>query len=265
MFGGRADRLRHVKLYDLVIPLSSQLFSRLETLTIAGARISPDPSTNQIIDVLRQCPELRPFELDYSGRVGIHASDTTVSEAEAVHLPLLASFVVGLNNAVTFSRIISSVRVPACRRFILTCKDPTRSILSHESNDFITAVFSTIQRLPRIWLMFNAGGLSMSGHDNESEGMISILLSHSSPWEDLLSLIEHTAKSGPRPPINADMYCDLALFPRLADILRRMLSITELKLTGSSNEYIAQLSHRTLNDGKYEWILPNLKELSLYD
>ncbi|KAG8995026.1 hypothetical protein FRB94_009500 [Tulasnella sp. JGI-2019a] len=266
MFSGRAGRLRHVKLCDLVIPLSSQLLSRLETLTITGARVSPGPSTNEIIDVLRRCPELRSFELDYSSEVGIRASGATVSEVEAVHLPLLISFDVRLTNAAAFNRIISSVRVPACTRFILTCNDPTSSIFSHESTHFMAALFSTIQCLPRIWLMLEVDGLSMGGSDNRSDTMISILLARSSPWEDLDLLIEATTESGPWPPINANMYCENpAPFLQVVDILCRMPSITELKLTGNSNEYIAQLSHPTFHNGEYGWILPNLKTLSLCD
>ncbi|KAG9024354.1 hypothetical protein FRB95_011621 [Tulasnella sp. JGI-2019a] len=207
MFGGRADRLRHVKLYDLVISLSSQLFSGLETLTIAGARVSPGPSTNEIVDVLRRCPELCAFELDYSGEEEIRTSDAIPSEAEEAHLPLLTSFNATLTNATALNRIISSIRVPACSEFTLACNDPTNHIFSNESTHFTTALFSTIHRLSRMWLKFDADGFSMDGQDDESDAGIDTLLVRGSPLENFALILEHGTKSGPWPPTYADISC----------------------------------------------------------
>ncbi|KAG9019987.1 hypothetical protein FRB95_005289, partial [Tulasnella sp. JGI-2019a] len=65
MFSEGADRLRHIDLFNVPIPWSSRLLSGLETIRIIGLNFGPSPTSSEITDVLRCCPELRSFELVY--------------------------------------------------------------------------------------------------------------------------------------------------------------------------------------------------------
>ncbi|KAG9001454.1 hypothetical protein FRB94_004769 [Tulasnella sp. JGI-2019a] len=75
IFGGRVDRLLHLDLQFFHIPCSSQLLSQLETLKISMSNGWLDPiSSSEFIDILRRCPGLREFDLQYSGEEGIRIS-----------------------------------------------------------------------------------------------------------------------------------------------------------------------------------------------
>ncbi|KAG8992481.1 hypothetical protein FRB94_011585 [Tulasnella sp. JGI-2019a] len=261
IFSGGADRLRHVDLSNVPIPWNSQIISHLETLKISGwSTIHPGPSTREIIVILRRCPKLRTFELHYLGDEELlHDSDSTLSLMEVVHLPFLTSFTLELDNPEAFSQIISSVRIPACTSFNLHCDNPISDILLNNSH--LTAVLlSTIRSVPEISLKLKGSTLALNNWS------IDITLSHNSPSENLAWLMKHTAGSVRWPPIDANITCDDSLpFPRVADLLHTMSSTTKLTLRGNSDEYITLLSHPTLNNGIHEWVLPNLRELSLED
>ncbi|KAG8991381.1 hypothetical protein FRB94_012552, partial [Tulasnella sp. JGI-2019a] len=249
IFDGGADRLRHVDLRDFPIAWSSQLLSRLETLKISGSKPRPGPSTSEIINVLRRCPELHTFKLSYKGEGGIRVSDAAPSEAEVVHLPALISFTLNLDNTNAIKRIISSIRIPACTCFHIFCHDPASNIFSNEASHLASALVSAIQSAPEISL---------------DSPLIDISLGTYSPSEDLTWLIEHTAESTPWPPIVARIFCDDTLsFPQVAELLRKIPLITKLMLLGDSDQYIAHLSYPILSHGIHEWFLPNLRELRL--
>ncbi|KAG9026058.1 hypothetical protein FRB95_009461 [Tulasnella sp. JGI-2019a] len=262
IFSGGADRLRHVDLCNFPIPWNSRLLSRLETLKISISDWPggySTPSTKEITDILRRCPELHAFEIAYHGEEDIHVIGGTTSETEAVCLPHLSSFTLDLDNAEAFSRIISSVRIPACKEFDLQCDDPMHNILSNEAGHLTAALLSVIQSVPEITVTLERSTLVLY-----SSLVIDIHLCHNSPWEDLAWLIEHTTKSISWPPIHAIVTCDDSLpFLHVVDLLHKMPSITSLTLEGNSDQYITLLSYPTLNNGIYEWVLPNLRTLSL--
>ncbi|KAG8992483.1 hypothetical protein FRB94_011587 [Tulasnella sp. JGI-2019a] len=262
IFSGGANHLRHIQLENFPIPWRSQLLSQLETLKISGSRRRPGPSTSEIADILRRCPELRTFQLEYHGDGEIPISGTTLSELEAVHLPLLKSFTLKLDNAEAFNRIISSVRIPACRKLHLKSCHPTGSIFSPETSHLTTLLLSRIQLIPRISMVLSTRALILTGC--HGEGKSDIYIYHSSPWEDLARLTEDAIGSVLWPPIDLSIICaDSLPFTLASGLLRRMTSITRLKLRGNSDQYITYLSYPTINNGIHEWVLPNLRELSL--
>ncbi|KAG8993416.1 hypothetical protein FRB94_010819 [Tulasnella sp. JGI-2019a] len=274
MFGGGADRLRRIELIGFPMSWSSQLLSRLETLKILGyLYVYPGPSASQITDMLHRCPKLRIFELEYPGTEEIRVTGDTLSEREAAFLPNLISFKLDINGTEAFRQIIPSVRAPSCTQYNLRCSGSKSNIFSVETDHFTAVLLSTVQSVPEISLMLTAVSLQLTGRDHQSNTFINIELSHdmfspgrSMPWEDLVWLLEHCTESAPWPPIDTKIYClDLFPFVESADILRRMSSIVKLTLISNSDMYITLLTHPILNNGTYEWVLPNLRELSLQD
>ncbi|KAG9026062.1 hypothetical protein FRB95_009465 [Tulasnella sp. JGI-2019a] len=250
IFGGKADHLRYVELRNFSILWSSQLLSRLETLKISSLRTQLGPSISQIIHILHQCPELRAFQLRCPN---VLATGAMSSEMEAVHLPSLISFSLSLDDANAFSRIVTSVRIPACKEFTLWCCNVLPNILSNEASHFTAVLLSVIQSAPGISLTLQGSML-----DLKSRSAIDIHQTSDSPW-----LIDLATGSISWPSIDAEIVCNTISFPQVADLLRKMPSITKLALIGDSDQYISYLSYPTLNNGIYEWVLPNLRELSL--
>ncbi|KAG8999692.1 hypothetical protein FRB94_005995 [Tulasnella sp. JGI-2019a] len=266
IFSGGADRLRHIHLLDVPILWSSRLLSGLETLAIVDSNFRFSPSSTEVMNVLRRCPELRDFELVHNNQEDIHTSFDTSTEEDIVHLPLLTSFTLDLDSAEAFGRIISSVRIPACTRFYLKCSNTTRNIFSNKTNHLTAALLSTIRHLPKISLSLLPSTVVLSGWQDLKINAIDIDLAHHTPWEDLVCLIECTGAEVTWPPISASITCEEPLpFLQVAGILRRMPSIVRLELTGDSDQYITQLAHPTFSNGIYKWVLPNLKELKLHD
>ncbi|KAG9001456.1 hypothetical protein FRB94_004771 [Tulasnella sp. JGI-2019a] len=159
LFGGTAHRLRHANLTGFPIIWSSQILSRLETLKIIETDVwLRDTSSNDIIDVLRRCPELHSFELNCPNRT--FRVSGVIPETEAAHLPLLTSFDLDLGDAEVLSRIIASVRIPACTKLYLACDDPTSNIFSHH---IMTILSSAIRPLAKIELWLSISYLVLSG------------------------------------------------------------------------------------------------------
>ncbi|KAG9020463.1 hypothetical protein FRB95_004197 [Tulasnella sp. JGI-2019a] len=262
IFSGRADRLRHVDLRYFPIPLNSHLLSRLVTLKMSGSYIWSGASTSEITDMLRRCPELRTFELESDeGEIPV----SMPSDAEAVHLPVLTSFTLQLENAqAAFSRILSSVRLPACTQFDLWCCNSTSNVFSDATCHITDGLSSTIQRLSDISLRLSSSKLELLGSHDQSNSTVSINVEHNLPWEDLAQLIRHTSATTIWPPIIATILCHEPLpYLPVAGLLCRMPSIVELKLVGNSDPYITLLANPTPSNGANEWVLPNLRKLSL--
>ncbi|KAG8997543.1 hypothetical protein FRB94_007598 [Tulasnella sp. JGI-2019a] len=258
LFGGGAGRLQHINFDSFPIPWNSRLLSQLETIKLSGLRGCPGPATNEI---LRRCPKLRALNLGYKTGEGIHVSDSTPSEMEAVDLPVLTSFVLSLNNGEAFSQIIS-VRIPACTQLSLSCSDQIYNFFLGGGLTVIVLKMTTLYS--EISLSLLNSGLSLYGVHHQSDPVIYITL-----WlehhqrEALAWLTECTARSVLWPQISATIVCnDSLLFLQVANFLRRMPSITKLKIYGNSDQYITLL---TPINGACEWILPNLRELSLED
>ncbi|KAG8992389.1 hypothetical protein FRB94_011635 [Tulasnella sp. JGI-2019a] len=260
LFSGGADHLRHLDLSFFPIFWSSRLLSQLETLTIMGSPTVPGPSTSELTYILRQCPRLYEFVMTTSGEIRVLGD--TRSEVGIAHLPALESFTLHLQNPEAFNRILSSVRIPGCTTFSLECSRATRNIFSNEISHITTALLSAIRSTPDISLTLSSSHLNLFGRYTEDDPTIEISLIGDSPWEILASLIELSVLW---PPINAYICCNELPSLQVADLLRRTPYITELHLTGNSDRYIAQLLQPTLNNGKYEWVLPNLGKLWLED
>ncbi|KAG9001703.1 hypothetical protein FRB94_004582 [Tulasnella sp. JGI-2019a] len=265
LFTGGADRLRHVDIRYFPIPLNSHLLSRLVTLKMSGSLISSGASTSEITGMLRRCPELCTFKLEYSGKEEIPVLGGIPSEIEVAYLSALTSFTLRLENAkAAFSRILSSVRIPSCTQFDLRCCDPTSSIFSDTTCDFADVLLSTIQRLSEITLALSPSELKLIGSHDQNNLAISIYSEQSRPWEDLAQLIRRTGATVTWPPITAEIRChEPLLFLHVADLLRKMTSIVKLHLVGNSDQYITLLADPMPSNGTHEWVLPNLKELSL--
>ncbi|KAG9002470.1 hypothetical protein FRB94_003830 [Tulasnella sp. JGI-2019a] len=265
IFSGGADRLRHVDLRYFPLPLNSHLLSRLLTLKMSGSCIWSGTSTSEITDMLRRSPELRTFELEYSGDDKIRVSGGIPLETEAAYLPVLTSFTLQLKHAkAAFSRILSSVRIPACTQFNLRCSNPTRNIFSNATCHLTDLLASTIQGLSDISLTLSESKLELIGSQDQSNLAVNIDFNHNLPWEDLAWLIRHTSSTVTWPSITAKIWCHEPLpFLPVADLLRRMPSIVELTLVGYSDPYISLLVDPTLSNGVNDWVLPDLRELSL--
>ncbi|KAG8979741.1 hypothetical protein FRB93_009881 [Tulasnella sp. JGI-2019a] len=263
IFSGGAYRLRHIDISQFPISWGSRLLSGLDTLKISAKNLSHHPSTSAIMDILRRCPNLLAFELQYRGEVDTYVS-VSPSEAGKVDLPSLTSFTLDLDDAMAFRQIIASVRIPACTMFVLGCRSTIGNVFRNEAQHLTAALLSTVGRISSIELRLAAFDLALTGWHDTYEPVIDIYLNHSSPWEDLAWLINPTAAgSSSWPPIDAKISCDDSLpFRKVVDLLRGMPSIRTLELVGNSDRYIAQLAHPTL-DGIYEWVLPNLGELWL--
>ncbi|KAG9008681.1 hypothetical protein FRB93_006227 [Tulasnella sp. JGI-2019a] len=260
LFSGGADHLRHLSLSYFQILWSSPLLSRLETLTIMGSPIVPSPTASELTDILRRCPKLYKFAMITIDEIRVLGDAR--SEVGIAYLPALKSFTLHLRNPEAFNRILSSVRIPECTMFSLRCSRATRNIFSDETSHITTALLSAIRSTPNISLSLSLSELNLTGRRTEDDPGIDITLNGDSPWELLASIIE---PSVPWPPIDAYISCNELPYLQVTDLLGRIPSITTVHLTGNSDQYIAYLSYPTLNDCTYEWVLPNLRELTLKD
>ncbi|KAG8989879.1 hypothetical protein FRB94_013906 [Tulasnella sp. JGI-2019a] len=258
LFSGGADRLRHIDFSSFPMLWSSRLLSRLETLAIVGSHNVPGPSTNELTDILRRCPKLRAFRMKSFAEIRVSQSKGGVA-----HLPALESFELYLNDAEGFNQIISSLRIPECRKFDVRCFNVTRNVFSNDTSHFTNAFLSAVPSSSNVSLLLDAFELDLFERRTEGDVRINFSLNGDSVWEMLDPLIELTAGSVPWPPIHADIDLKYTIPFQVANILHKMPSITKLRLRGNSDQYITQLSHPTLNDGKYEWVLSNLRELIL--
>ncbi|KAG8981837.1 hypothetical protein FRB93_008325 [Tulasnella sp. JGI-2019a] len=260
LFGGRADRLRHVDISYFPMLWSSRILSRLETLNIISSSTVPGPSTTELIDILRRCPNLRQFAMSSEIRV----SGAIPSKVEIARLPALKSFQLSVLDAETFNEIISSVRIPKCTQFDLMCH-AAEDIFSDKADHFTSALLLAIQFVLEIRLELSVSELTLSGRHTENDPGpgIKVTLHSNSAWEILASLIDAAAPV-PWPPINARIttyHSSPSL--QVVNLLHKMPSVTRLVLLGDSDEFITRLSYPILNEGNYEWVLPNLKELHL--
>ncbi|KAG8978966.1 hypothetical protein FRB93_010423 [Tulasnella sp. JGI-2019a] len=261
MFSIGANRLRHIELCNFPFLWTSCLLSRLETLKILGSGIDPGPSVGETLDILRRCPELRIFNLKSRDdhRYPLLGVNSPL-EFEAVDLPLLISFTLQLDHPVTFNWIISSLRIPACAEFDLSCWSLSINIFSHKTSHFTTALLSAINSLPDISLTLSADKLKLSR--NGGGQIISFSLTGKSPWGNPTWLIDHTAVTWS--PSTVQIQCsDNLSFTQTAEFIRGSPSITSLELTGDVDPYIILLIDPTVHNGTYEWVLLNLRELSL--
>ncbi|KAG8980594.1 hypothetical protein FRB95_009462 [Tulasnella sp. JGI-2019a] len=262
IFSGGAACLRHIELSYFPIHPSSQLLSGLETLKIFEWPSDCSlPSTSEITNILRRCPNLRAFGFQLYSDRAFQVPGATPSVAEAIYLPALTSFFLNLNDPNAFRRIVSSMRIPACTSLDLSCDGPISNILANEDSHLMSVFLSIIQAIPEISLeLYGFKFVLYNRNDND----INITFWSGSPWEDLAWLIKHTTGSVAWPPIDATTYDSLP-FSHGADLLQKLPSITNLTLGCDSERYITLLSHPTLNNGIHEWVLPNLRELSLED
>ncbi|KAG8982304.1 hypothetical protein FRB93_008179 [Tulasnella sp. JGI-2019a] len=258
IFGGGADCLRHVSLLDFPIPWNTLLLSRLETLAIQTC-YTPGPSTSEITDILRRCPKLRTLQLIYSDQVDIRVSGAPPPEAEPIHLPFLTSCCLDFNNVKALNRVMSSVRIPACTQFYLHCDMLPSNNFSNGSSHLTPALLPTTGSILKTSFNLSSFNLAL-----RTDKVINIKLYDTSSWDDLTHLIEYISTTITWPPISATIWCDkTSPFLQAVDILLRVPSIVKLTLIGNSDQYIDQLSHPMLNDGIFEWVLPNLRELWL--
>ncbi|KAG9025985.1 hypothetical protein FRB95_009530 [Tulasnella sp. JGI-2019a] len=260
---GGADRLRHVELSFFPIPPSSRLLSGLETLKITGwPSTCPLPSTSEIADILRRCPKLRVFDFRSFSNRKLCVSGARPSEAGVIYLPALTSLSLYLGNANASRQIISSVRIPACTSLTLNCIKSMRNIFSNEGSHLAAALISTIQSVPEVLLSLKSSLFTLYDRIRMD---IKINIYSDSPGEDLAWFVEHITGPVAWPPVDATISCDFLSFHSVITLLLKMPSIAKLTLTGPFDQYIRLLSHPTLNNGIYEWVLPNLRELSLKD
>ncbi|KAG9027092.1 hypothetical protein FRB95_008140 [Tulasnella sp. JGI-2019a] len=262
IFSGGAASLRHIKLYQIPFLWSSKLLSRLETLEIVGLYLGLCPTMHETLDILRRCPELHTFNLRYHYDDRIPPSSiASPSESEVVHLNLLSSFTLRLENPAAFRRIISTARIPACTEFNLYCDSPSINLFSNETSHVTIVLSSALQSLSESLLTLSAYKLEVFGH-NGRERVKYLSLGGKPPWENLAWLMDRGEATWL--PSAVKIQCDVDLsFSQAADFLRRCPSITNLKLTDHLNPYMTLLTDPMLNNDTYEWVLPNLRELSL--
>ncbi|KAG9037946.1 hypothetical protein FRB95_003339 [Tulasnella sp. JGI-2019a] len=112
LFGGKAERLRHLTLERCWIPWDSQLLSGLESLQLINVK-RDGPSLLQLMEVLRSCPNLTIFRIKQV-HVGIVVSQD-VAPVELKHLT--SCTIVGVDSQMT-QTLLARIVAPGCSSLV---------------------------------------------------------------------------------------------------------------------------------------------------
>ncbi|KAG9049307.1 hypothetical protein FS837_010727 [Tulasnella sp. UAMH 9824] len=123
--GGKANRLKHLGLENILVPWSSQLLTELETFSL---KIEGTVPMTEIVTIFIKNPGLRSFDLSYQSIGGPDlptlpaSADSNLSQVTANALEEVNLCV---NDPRTASHILSQVSMPACRSLKLVVESRT--------------------------------------------------------------------------------------------------------------------------------------------
>ncbi|KAG9030707.1 hypothetical protein FRB95_003609 [Tulasnella sp. JGI-2019a] len=111
LFGQQPPKLRHLKLFNILVTWDSDIFSHLDTLDLTVDEFGGGPSTEQVITMLHASPGLTSLRLRcYESRPGAPYSPTIIN------LPRLHTLALDLP-VWKAGQLFACLDIPLCRRF----------------------------------------------------------------------------------------------------------------------------------------------------
>ncbi|KAG8998603.1 hypothetical protein FRB93_013535 [Tulasnella sp. JGI-2019a] len=138
LFHGIAARLRHLSLFNIRIPWESDLLSRLRTLEISNN--SYGPTTQQVVNALRLCPDLTTFKLQLPP--GLHPGPMPLA-ASTIDLPQLGHLSIRVHPLMT-EDLLRLMHIPTCRIFDVNQVKATGPTLSAGMEGLIPGLSSIL-------------------------------------------------------------------------------------------------------------------------
>lgn len=121
LFMGQAKRLKELRLSGVGIPWESFILEGLRSLSLCN--LSSPPSAEQLLQVLRRCPELVSLQLESFGdeqkTPDSPVPSSSVAEGKQVFLPALKHFGVVDIPAQTTIALFTYIALPRCSSFVI--------------------------------------------------------------------------------------------------------------------------------------------------
>ncbi|KAG9039933.1 hypothetical protein FRB95_004405 [Tulasnella sp. JGI-2019a] len=277
-FGGSASRLRHLTLFDVRIPWESDLLSRLRTLEISHDE--DGPSMQQVVHILRSCPDIISFKLRLP--LGLNPGPMPLTTS-IIDLPQLEHLSIVVHPLMT-EHLLQRMRVPRCKIFNVNQPRATGPILYAAMEGLIPSLSSILLAASGLRISIASASLQytatteMDEDDEDQEqrdGEIHIQASgdqFASPFalETLSWLLDNVHTPSFSPPVS--LIISQITSQAITPIIDRLSSaITELGLalddTSSAEVIISYLAEPSEVDVDgtmmLRWPLPNLIDLDL--
>ncbi|KAG8873182.1 hypothetical protein FRB97_006977 [Tulasnella sp. 331] len=250
---GGTERLRHLTLHDFPIPWNCSLLRQLARLTLSGDELV-GPSADEVVGILRACPDLVELELSY-----FMTLDQEATASSPAHLPLLANLTLMTRTEIMLS-ILTLIRIPACRNICLHDVRSSSKIVSNATQHISPVLQSIARSASSIQVTLQNPLIVVS---TETAEPVSLHVSRwtDDPVKDTLTWILGDLSLGLTAPaiaVTTDHHS-----PQIISVLEELPSLTKLSISDSADEYIAYLTKPSNTDGITRWPLSNLQELSL--
>ncbi|KAG8868548.1 hypothetical protein FRB97_002204 [Tulasnella sp. 331] len=275
LFGGRPPRLRYLTLSNILVPWDSDIFSRLERLSLSvefSNGPEKGPSVGQVVEMLRASPELASLSL-----ASLEKSETPPNSALAfpkVILPRLRFLGLDLQTWKA-ETLMACMTTPACTRFYLGFNSIySLKPLSEGRNDRKTALLSTMASATTAclsifsetavwkWRTKNSGAADDGSWPFEASiGWFSF---HHMP--DIIMRLRQLLPRHIAFPIHLIIRHGRSLDTNaIVPLLSALPSIISLEMkNGNSRNLLLPLSSPQLSeDGHRDWLSPQLRSLKL--
>ncbi|KAG8843233.1 hypothetical protein FRB96_004221 [Tulasnella sp. 330] len=248
-----AGRLRALSLRSVRINWESPRLEKLATLILYGRGSTASPSASQLAQILRACPGLIRFEIDY-------ALSTVVAvpiDPSPIELPALTVFKMDLSVAIA-TYVLAVVRIPACKKFDLAASSPAITFLPDALQHHIPTLASRVASAPLVTIALEeAQNLFYDASENVSINLFNSV----SILDGLVWIIDHLHPSTLSVPIH--LRIDYPHLPASLLVMQPLTtSVTTLDVPGDC-EIIRYLSQPVTVDGVRLFPLSNLRELHL--
>ncbi|KAG9010789.1 hypothetical protein FRB94_009870 [Tulasnella sp. JGI-2019a] len=266
LFGGVAQRLRHVELRHTSIPWNWGFLSHLHTLTIIADRFHTASHTAQI---LRGCPLLTELRLhmDSSQR----EDDVMVPGVPPIELQAVKVFALHLGTR-ALNHILQMVRIRNCTQFHISSSElPMSNIFSGATSHLIPVLTRLLSSADFIDIYLSTTQLTYKSYPvgdwNLPPLLISFYCPAAMPGTSLLGtlawMLDHVHTSLPSIPVKLsivalglpliELFDSLQLYP--------VINFSAQDDGRGSREVIPYLSDPVTVHGVSRWRLPSMREL----
>lgn len=274
--GGKAIRLKHLRLENILVPWSSQLLTGLETCSLKIEGMVP---MTEIVNIFIKNPSLRSFHLSSQSIGGLDLSTlpaSTSSNPPHVTANALEEVNLCFTDPRSANHILSQVSMPACRSLKLVLESMTMMNDLQSLNVALSQFFAKIEHtisqcgrttfyirpdVPHEWVI----------RSPQDSFQLSLEFSRS-PLERIIECIRNLALASGS-PLELEVYLN-SMSRWIADELGGWREITKLHVTSTSQSYDDRvdemvvfpdyLGQTRMDPGPgLSWPFPNLRELDL--
>ncbi|KAG8885833.1 hypothetical protein FRB98_001614 [Tulasnella sp. 332] len=266
-----APRLRHLELRDFLLLWDSSLLSHLHSLHVYGDASSVGPTTSQMVQILKACPDLVHLVINCY-MTGLEDETTIPIDFQPIELPDLKVFSLRLDPT-GLQYILQVTHIPACARFYISGPLPTENIFSGDIDHHIPIFLPIIASANSIYIHLGAIELSYracAAEDSSPHVLFSVQLKHQfsilegSYWSTLTWMLDHIHP--PSLSIPVALSIETPSLP-LTQLFTQLWAypVTSLSIMGNGideDNIIPYLTQPVMVDGTLRWRLPTLSELS---